>query len=123
VCFVLRPYSVQASANFFHIVLSTTIITSDGIHVVRFIEPENFQTVRSIAVFRENGLPLMNLNELEYINDEIWANIWHSENINLPNHIARIDPKKGKLLGWINLEDISSDEKHNIENTLMVFEN
>lgn len=95
------------------------LIMSDGTHVIRFVDPETFQTVRTIAVFDEAGKPLMNLNELELIKGELWANIWHSEGINKPNHIARLDPQTGKLLGWINLEGISSDDvERNEENTL-----
>lgn len=86
------------------------LIMSDGTHVIRFVDPETFQTVRTITVLRENGQPLMDINELEYVKGEIWANIWHSENINLPNHIARIDPQTGKLLGWINLDGISPED-------------
>ena len=84
----------------------TNLIMSDGTHIIRVVNPENFETIRTITVFRENGLPLMDINELEYVKGEIWANVWHSEKINLPNHIARIDPKSGKLLGWINLDGI-----------------
>ena len=75
-----------------------------------------------IAVMREDGKPLMQLNELEYVKGEIWANIWHSEQPNIlgkPNHIARIDPANGKLLGWIDLDGISPDDvKRGDENTL-----
>jgi glutamine cyclotransferase len=62
----------------------------------------------------------MYLNELEFVRGEIWANIWHSEqSINKPNHIARIDPNSGKLLGWINLTGISPDDvARDPENTL-----
>lgn len=100
----------------------TNLIMSDGTHVLRFVNPENFQTVRTVAVFRENGQPLLNLNELEYVKGEIWANIWHSEQPNIlgkPNHIARIDPSTGKILGWIDLTDISpEDVNRDSENTL-----
>ena len=100
----------------------TNLIMSDGTHVIRFVNPENFQTVRTVAVFRENGQPLMNLNELEYVKGEIWANIWHSEQPNIvgkPNYIARIDPNSGKLLGWIDLSGISpEDVSRDSENTL-----
>jgi hypothetical protein len=61
----------------------TNLIMSDGTHIIRFVNPENFQTVRTITVFRENGQPLLNLNELEYVKGEIWANIWHSEQPNI----------------------------------------
>lgn len=97
----------------------TNLILSDGTHVIRFVDPETFKTVRTITVLRENGQPLMKINELEYVKGEIWANIWHSEEINLPNRIARINPQDGKLLGWINLDGISPDDvKREPENTL-----
>ncbi|MGB7069710.1 MAG: glutaminyl-peptide cyclotransferase [Pyrinomonadaceae bacterium] len=98
------------------------LIMSDGTHVIRFVDPETFQTVRTIVVKRENGLPLMSINELEYVKGEIWANIWHSESpqtLGRPNHIARIDPASGKLLGWIDLAGISpEDVERDSENTL-----
>ena len=100
----------------------TNLIMTDGTHVIRFVNPENFQTIRTVAVFRENGQPLMNLNELEYVKGEIWANIWHSEQPNVlgkPNYVARIDPNSGKLLGWIDLSGISPDDvNRDSENTL-----
>lgn len=97
----------------------TNLIMSDGTHVIRYINPETFETIRTIVVLNENGKPLMKLNELEYIKGEIWANIWQSENIKKPNHIARIDPATGKLLGWINLDGISpNDSGRGYENSL-----
>lgn len=92
---------------------------SDGTHVIRVVDPETYRTMRTIVVNDENGRPLMKLNELEWVKGEIWANVWHSEQIGKPNHIARIDPKTGKLLGWIDLTGISpSDTRRNSENTL-----
>jgi glutamine cyclotransferase len=97
----------------------TNLIMSDGTHVIRFINPETFETVRTIVVNNENGRPLMKLNELEYVKGEIWANIWHSEEIGKPNHIARINPADGKLLGWIDLNGVSPDDvKRDSENVL-----
>jgi glutamine cyclotransferase len=100
----------------------TNLIMSDGTHVLRVVNPENFQTVRTVSVFRENGQPLMNINELEYVKGEIWANIWHSEQptvLGKPNYIVRIDPNSGKILGWIDLSSISpEDVKRDSENTL-----
>ena len=94
-------------------------IMSDGTHVIRVVDPETFKTIRTLVVNNENGRPLMKINELEYIKGEIWANIWHSEDIGKPNHIARIDPASGKLLGWIDLGGISPDDvKRDSENTL-----
>ncbi len=98
------------------------LIMSDGTHVIRFMNPENFQMVKTITVLQDNGKPLMNLNELEFVKGEIWANIWHSEQPNIlgkSNYIARIDPNSGKLIGWIDLDKISpKDVEANSENTL-----
>ncbi|HUF05433.1 MAG TPA: glutaminyl-peptide cyclotransferase [Aridibacter sp.] len=92
---------------------------SDGTHVIRVVDPERYQTVKTIVVNDENGRPLMSINELEWVKGEIWANIWHSDKIGKPNHIARIDPSTGKLTGWIDLGSISPDDiARNAENTL-----
>ncbi len=100
----------------------TNLYMTDSTHVIRVIDPETFKTVRTIPVFREDGKPLMNINELEWIKGELWANVWHSEDpeiLGKPNYIARIDPQTGKLLGWIDLYGISPDDvKRNSENTL-----
>lgn len=82
----------------------TNLIMSDGTHVIKFINPENFQTVRTIIVLDERGQPLMKLNELEYINGEIWANVWET------GWIVRIDPASGKLLGRVDLNKLAQDE-------------
>jgi len=96
-----------------------SLFLSDGTHVIRVVNPENFETIRTIVVLDESGKPLLDINELEFVKGEIWANIWHSEGIGKPNHIARIDPNSGKLLGWINLDGISPDDiSRDSENTL-----
>ena len=92
----------------------TNLFFDQGTHVIKVAEPENFRTVRTFPVMREDGKPLMQLNELEMIKGELWANIWHSEQRDIlgkPNYIARIDPATGKLLGWINLAGISPDDQ------------
>lgn len=110
----------------------TNLIMSDGTHMLKFINPETFKTVRSIPVIQENGKPLYWINELEFIKGEIWANIWHSDqaqtsltmqgtlpNLGKPNTIARIDPQSGKVIGWIDLQNISPDDaKRDPENVL-----
>ena len=83
---------------------STNLIMSDGTHVIRFINPENFETVRTIAVFDEKGKPQMEINELEYIKGEIWANVWRE------GEILRIDPANGKILGIIDLEKLADEQ-------------
>lgn len=99
----------------------THLVMSDGTHVIRYVNPENFQTVKTIVVKDESGRPLMKLNELEMVKGEIWANVWHSEQIGKPNHIARIDPATGELKGWIDLAGISPADQEGedkSENTL-----
>ncbi len=97
----------------------TNLFLSDGTHVIRVLDPETFETVRTIVVKDEMGKPIYKLNELEYVKGEIWANIWHSEQSGKPNHIARINPADGKLLGWIDLQNISpDDQKRGSENVL-----
>ena len=102
----------------------THLFMTDSTHVIRVMDPETFKPVRMISVFREDGKPLMQINELEFIKGEIWANVWHSEESNIlgkPNYIARIDPATGKLLGWVDLGNISPDDQNGDgkeENTL-----
>jgi glutamine cyclotransferase len=73
-----------------------SLIISNGTNQIRFLDPVTFKLVRTISVL-DNGTPLMELNELEYIKGEIYANIWKQE------RIVRIDPQTGKILGWIDL--------------------
>jgi len=101
----------------------TNLYLTQSTHVIKVMDPETFKTVRTIPVMREDGKPLMQINELEWIKGEIWANVWHSEDKDIlgkPNYIARIDPASGKLLGWINLAGISPDDqgRDQPENTL-----
>ena len=73
-----------------------SLIMSDGTNRIRFLDPVSFHVERKISVY-DNNLPLSELNELEYIKGEIYANIWQS------NRIVRIAPDSGKILGWIDL--------------------
>ena len=92
----------------------TMLYLTQSTHVIKVMDPETFQTVRTFPVMREDGKPLMQINELEWIKGELWANVWHSEDpliLGKPNYIARIDPTSGKLLGWIDLGGISPDDQ------------
>jgi glutamine cyclotransferase len=73
-----------------------SLIMSDGTNQLRFIDPETFAVRRTVSVF-ENGQPLKELNELEYVKGEIFANVWQTD------RIVRIDPKTGRLTGTIDL--------------------
>lgn len=72
------------------------LILSDGTATLRFLNPETFEEIRRVQVL-DAGVPVTQLNELEYVNGEILANVWHTD------HIARIDPQSGQVLGWIDL--------------------
>jgi glutamine cyclotransferase len=71
------------------------LITSDGSAILRFRNPDTFDQTRQIVV-RDGGVAVQELNELEYVEGEIYANIWHSD------RIARISPTDGRVLGWID---------------------
>ena len=102
----------------------TNLYLTQSTHVIKVMDPETFKTVKTIPIMREDGKPLMQINELEWIKGEIWANVWHSEQPDIlgkPNYIARIDPVAGKLVGWINLAGISPKDQGGTdqeENTL-----
>lgn len=76
-----------------------SLILSDGTATLRFFDPETFHEVRRITV-KDNGKPVTQLNELEFIHGEIYANIWHAD------RIARISPATGRVLGWIDLKGL-----------------
>jgi len=75
------------------------LIMSDGSEVITFRDPDTFAEVRRITV-RAQGKPVKNLNELEYIEGELWANIWYSD------IIARIDPTTGIVKAWVDMEGL-----------------
>ena len=79
----------------------THLIVSDGSQkgVLRFLDPTTFELVRRLEV-RYDGVEVAELNELEYVEGEIYANVWHYDSI------ARIDPRSGNVVSWINLTDL-----------------
>ncbi len=72
------------------------LILSDGTDQIYFLEPSTFKVLRTIKV-SNTGSEIRNLNELEWVDGEIWANIWQTD------LIARIDPKTGAVKAFINL--------------------
>jgi glutamine cyclotransferase len=77
------------------------LIMSDGTSTLRFLEMTRFTERRSVKV-TDGGAPIANLNELEMIKGEIWANVWQTD------YIARISPRDGRVVGWINLKGLSA---------------
>jgi len=72
------------------------LILSDGTAELRFLDPETFHELRRITV-KDHGRPVTELNEMEMVKGELYANVWYSD------RIARISPANGKVLGWIDL--------------------
>lgn len=72
------------------------IFMSDGTAQIRIWDPETLQELRRITV-SDQGQPVPNINELEWVKGEIYANIWETD------RIARIDPATGRVVGWIDL--------------------
>ncbi|GIV85068.1 MAG: glutamine cyclotransferase [Candidatus Roseilinea sp.] len=80
------------------------LIMSDGSATLRFLDPTTFQVQREVLV-TDGGRPVVRLNELEYVNGEVFANVWQTD------RIARIDPKTGRVLGWIDLSGLLAPEE------------
>jgi glutamine cyclotransferase len=74
----------------------THLMLSDGTSALRFLDPESLAVVRQLTV-TDAGIPVVRINELEYVEGEIWANIWYQD------RIARIAPDSGEIVGWIDL--------------------
>ncbi|MCJ2188317.1 glutaminyl-peptide cyclotransferase [Novosphingobium beihaiensis] len=79
-----------------------TIYQSDGSSRLRLRDPETMEQTGSLAV-TDAGEPVRNLNELEWIDGEIWANVW------LTDRIARIDPATGHVTGWIDFTGLRDE--------------
>lgn len=89
-----------------------SLILSDGTAKLRFLDPATMHEVRSITV-KDHGRPVKELNELEWVKGEIYANVWHSD------RIARIAPATGRVLGWIDLAGLlPENERSNREAVL-----
>lgn len=75
------------------------LILSDGSSTLFYLDPHTFKPIRKLAVTM-NGKPLTELNELEFIEGEVWANVWQTD------LIVRIDPSTGRVTSFLNLKGI-----------------
>jgi glutaminyl-peptide cyclotransferase len=75
------------------------LIMSDGTSDLRFLDPDSLKEIGRVKV-TDRGEPVVNINELEYVKSEVFANIWHT------NRIARIDAANGHVTGWIELKGL-----------------
>ncbi len=80
------------------------LIMSDGSSNLRFFDPATFKELGNLSV-RDRGEPVVNLNELEFVRNEVFANVWQSD------RIARIDPRSGQVTGWIDLGGLLPDSE------------
>jgi glutamine cyclotransferase len=83
---------------------STSLIMSDGTNVLNYFDPADFRVVKTIRVTYQTA-PVMKLNELEYINHFIYANIYGT------NSIIKIDPASGKVTGLFDLTSLVNKAK------------
>lgn len=77
------------------------LIMSNGTSAITYLDSKTFQVIRKIEV-QDGKMSINNLNELEFIHGEIWANIF------MEDIIVRISPQTGKVLGWIDLTQLNS---------------
>jgi len=80
---------------------ATQLIMSDGSASLRFLDPKTLMETRRLLV-TDAGIVVRDLNELEWVNGEIYANVWQT------NFVARISPANGHVLGWIDLSGLLS---------------
>lgn len=84
---------------------SRELFLSDGTQEIRVLDPQTFKEKRRIRV-RDGSTPVDQLNELEWVDGEILANVWQTD------RIARISPQTGKVTGWIDLSGLLSPLYH-----------
>lgn len=75
------------------------LVMSDGSDQLVFLDPKTFAVVRTLRV-HDAGRAVPNLNELEWIEGEIWANVWTTD------RLVRINPTTGLVTGWVNLDTL-----------------
>jgi glutamine cyclotransferase len=88
----------------------STLIMSDGSATLYFLDPKTFEKVGQVEV-HDNGA-VTNLNELEYVHGQVYANIWGEEKI------AVINPQTGQVNGWIDLRGIHNPENQDPDSVL-----
>ncbi len=105
-CFVYDPLTLKQAGQFTYSGEGwgltdddEQLIMSDGTATIRFIDPDRFEVKRKIQV-KLKGRALPELNELEYVNGYIYANIWYRD------EVAKIDPATGEVVGIIDFSGL-----------------
>ncbi len=81
------------------------LIMSDGSAKLYFLDPDTFEEIGRIQVYDSNG-PVTKLNELEYVNGKVFANVWETD------RIAKIEPITGEVIEWIDLKGLLSSKEN-----------
>ncbi|MEM6524021.1 MAG: glutaminyl-peptide cyclotransferase [Bacteroidota bacterium] len=89
----------------------SSLIMSDGTSYLTFLDPVTLKVTRRLAV-TENQAQKDKLNELEYVNGYIYANVW------MTNLIVKIDPKEGRIVGQVDLTSFANDAKSTFANAM-----
>jgi glutamine cyclotransferase len=84
------------------------LIMSDGTSTIRFLDPVTLKTVRTIPV-TYNDRPIDQINELEWVDGQIYANVWRTRDI------VRIDPQTGKITGLIELDRLAETQDDSLD--------
>ena len=99
-----RTYTYRVIESYPHSTDGERLYMSDGSEYLRILDPETFRVQRSVPVtFR--GAPVQLLNELEWIDGKIWANVY------VTDQIVIIDPASGIVEGVIDLRGLLPDEE------------
>ena len=88
------------------------LIMSDGTSILYFLDPNTFTVTGHVQVYEDN-LPVINLNELEYVRGYVYANAWPTDNV------AIIDPDSGHVVGWIDLSGLFSPQTDGVSGNVL----
>lgn len=80
------------------------LIASDGSTKIHWLKPDTMESVKSVSV-HDGDRHIRYINELEYINGTIWANVWFTD------CVAQIDPQDGRVMGWLLAHGLTQDLK------------
>jgi len=89
-----------------------SLVVSDGTDVLTYLGPQRFTPTRKLAI-TWNGRPLHGLNELEFIEGEVWANVWHTD------FIVRIDPVSGRVASFLDLAGLLPSDRRPHEEAVL----
>ena len=102
------PYSTEGWGLTYD---GSSLIMSDGSPNLFFLDPDSYQVTRTVAVTM-NGRPVNELNELEWIKGEVWANVW------MTDMIVRIDPASGQVVGVLDMTGLLPTDRQDEDDVL-----